>query len=1701
MAHKYKKYLKKSAKIAAWILGSLLGVFLLIVLLLQVPAVQQFVKGKAVTFLEEKIGTHVALERIEIALPKNVVLKGIYLEDQRGDTLLYGEKIKVDIALFELFRNKIDINSVALQGIVANVSRSKDSVFNFDYIINSFDSGEPKDTTATAMEVSLNRILIERTRIHFDDAISKNDLHVSIGHFKTKIDDFDLDNLDFDVPEIALHDVALKLKQGELVREIAEESVEIADSIASKPGFAIKLGTIDFQRITLDYDNVGARQNTMFQIGKLFADVASSDIENRRIGLNEFTLEQVRAQLVLTKYETPKPELTEESPAQTAKPWTFWADDVNLSGINLIFDDQNQVRKPHGIDFTNLNISDFALKAKKLRYENDEASGRIAELRFKEQSGVDLREFSTDFKYGKTSAYLKDLYLETPRTLLRESIVLEYSNVDDITNHPERVGIRASLPDTRIGFSDILLFAPDLRTTNPFASYPQAILRLDTQLQGRLNNLDIPELALSGIGQTQLQASARITGLPDMENAFFDVRIARLNTGAADLKRITPQGTIPASVSLPPSLSLTGSFKGKINNFATRLHLQSSYGSARVQAQLDQRAKNLETYDAQIQVNAFDLGRLLSNDSIGKVTMKMDVNGTGLDPKTANATLSGQINSAEYNGYVYRDLDLDGKIASGDFDLQANMQDPNLTFDLVASGRFEDKFPTAKLRLNAEMIDLNQLNLHAGPMKMRGKIDADFASTNPDALNGDLYAYHFVIANEKEQFQLDTLHFNAFSAADSTRLGIDSQFLKAEMTGDFQLTKLFSEISRTVSKYYATKPAAAIRPEELAAQRMYLQAQITNDPVLSKLMPQLKRLEPITLEAAYESTTDSLSVNANIPRLVYGNNTISGARLTAGTEKDSIAYAFNIEHVESPQFELHRTDLSGSIKDNVISYDLAIHDADDERQYALAGRVSQTDGATEIKLEPEGLRLNYEEWDLASGNLIRLENGGIIADQFELSHSGSTLALQSTPLAPNAPLKATFDNFSLETFTAVLQKPGKESLAIGGTLNGEAEFTNLQRSPAFTADATISDFSFSRDTIGNIALKVDNRIAGTYNANVVLSGYDNDVTIDGVYRDSDQGLQLTVAIDRLQMASIQPFTAGELTNSTGYLSGNLRVGGTIPDPDLTGTLQFHNVNITATQLNSAFLIADETLSFTPKGLSFDSFRLFDEESNTLVLDGDVLTTNYRDYAFDLNLSANNFRAVNSSARDNDLFYGKLYIDTRLDIGGDLNLPEISGSLAINDETDFTVVLPQSDPAIADREGIVEFVDRDNPQLTDPLMTEIDSLETSALRGMDVNVNITIEKEAALTLVVDEGNGDFLRLKGEAQLNGGIDPSGKTSLTGRYELSEGAYEMSFNMLRRRFEIQKGSYLLWTGSPTSADINITAVYTSNTPPIDLLGDQIASLSPSVRNMYKQRLPFQTHLIMTGELLQPEISFDIKLPDANYGVSSEIVETSREKLEELRRNPAELNKQVFALLLLNRFIGENPFASEAGGMTAETMARQSVSRLLSQQLNNIAGNLIQGVELDFDLESGEDFSTGTRQTRTDLNVGVSKRLLNDRLKVTVGSNFELEGNQRVNENATNIAGDLAIDYMLTRDGRYAIRAYRKNEYQVALQGQVIETGVAFIITMDYDKFRELFHRSPEERRMIREERRRERQKKERENAEQKAREDEEKNSDNDE
>ncbi|HLK98547.1 MAG TPA: translocation/assembly module TamB domain-containing protein, partial [Hymenobacter sp.] len=498
---------------------------------------------------------------------------------------------------------------------------------------------------------------------------------------------------------------------------------------------------------------------------------------------------------------------------------------------------------------------------------------------------------------------------------------------------------------------------------------------------------------------------------------------------------------------------------------------------------------------------------------------------------------------------------------------------------------------------------------------------------------------------------------------------------------------------------------------------------------------------------------------------------------------------------------------------------------------------------------------------------------------------------------------------------------------------------------------------------------------------------------------------------------------------------------------IDGKINFDNASITTVAIGGPFRINDESLVLVNnEGLSIDRFSIRDSANNALTFDGDVRTTNYTNYNFDLNIKANDFMAVNNTRKQNSLFYGKLLISTNMHIGGNETSPVVDGNLSVNKGTEFTVVIPQRDPGIVSREGVVEFVDFSNPSNNDSLfMAPYDSLNQSALVGFDVATNLVISKEAKFNVVIDEANGDFVNLQGEANLSAGVDPSGKVNLTGTYEIEQGAYQMSYNFIQRRFDIEKGSRLEWYGEPTAAQVDLTAIYVANTAPLDLVSDYISASSSAIRNTYLQKLPFQVLLNMDGELMKPVLSFDIRLPtDRNYNVSSDIITNVDTRLTQLRQEPSELNKQVFSLLLLGRFVGENPFESSGEGFNAGAYARQSVSKLLTEQLNNLAGGLIGGVDLNFDVASSDDYTTGTRRNRTDLNVGLSKQLLNNRLTVSVGSNFELEGPQNTDQRSSNLAGNVAVSYLVSRDGRYMLRAYRKNEYFGVVDGYIIETGL---------------------------------------------------------
>jgi hypothetical protein len=1632
---------------------------ILLILSLRLPVVQNYIKDKLVVYLEKKIKTKVSLERVYIGFPNSLVMENLYLKGQEVDTLLAVKKLDVGLNMLKLINSTADITSVDLEGARANVVRKPDGKFNFDYILDAFATTDKEESTSKPFIISLDKIKLKDIGVTFNDQQSKNDIKVYFKSFDTRVKTFDLTNNKYAVNDINLDGLKLKLKQ-DLVEEVSKKVEKKVDSLNNKKPMQIGLKGIKLTNFNIDYgdDNTKTFAKVLFK--ELSTKVNKLDLENNAYDVDNVFLSgaSINANLYLPAQNanpknTKEPEVSKSSEQQKAL--SVLLGKLVLNDVKVAYNNTAIAPTKQGMDFNHLNFSKMNVEVRNFKMQNNTFAGNVNSAEIQEARGLNIQKFNTDFVYSEKEAYLKDLYLQTPKTILRDEVVLNYNSIEQLSSNLGAVKISANIEDSKIGFADILNLVPTLRNTVPFNKYPNAVLNVNANVKGNVNDLLINNLKVSGLDQLRVAASGRVKNAMNPDNLYYDLRIAELSSSAKTIFNLVPKNTIPSNISLPSNMSIKGTAKGTTKVVNVDLNLYSTLGNAAVKASVDMRRKNHELYDIKANLQGLQIGKIIQNKDVGAISAQIYAKGESFDFKNANADLKGHIASAVYKGYRYQNMNLTGKIRRGAYNIYLNSKDPNANLSLTASGVYNEKNPTVKINGEVIKLDLNKLGFYKDPMILAGKIDGDFTNLDPDNLNGYLNLKDFAFSDTKEVYPVQEVNLTAKSTNDSTQIIFTSQIADVELKGKYKLTQIFGSLANTINQYYQfQKPGKAEKIQ--AGQFFTFNAKIKNDDLIRKFVPDLKSFETINLTGNYDADSQKIEIDGQIPQLLYGENSIENATLKVTNENQALQYNLYVAGLKSSSFALNKIGITGDVANNIINYSITTKDEKDATQFLIAGNAKSLNDITEISLNPDGLKLNYTDWTVAENNKIQIGSKGILADNFRLSNGGSEISLQSESQTPNSPLNVSLKDFKIETITELIKK---DTVLARGTINGTAQLRNLTKNMTFTSDLNISDLIVYGNAVGNLAVKVNNTSPNLLNADVVLSGNNNDVKILGDYNTSSSTFDLNMAINQLQMKSVQGFSMNAITNTEGYISGNLKITGTADKPNILGKVKFNDVGLEIAKTGSDFRKLNDEIEFTNRGIEFDNFKINDKDGNSLKIDGQVLTQTYRDFAFNLDVNAKDFKVVNSEKSNDAMMYGILAIDAGLHIRGNLDLPKVDGRLAVADNTDFTFVLPQSSPTLQERDGIVEFIDQDQVVLNKTV--KADSLNSkSRIQGMDVNVNIEVNKEAKMSIIIDKANGDFVKLQGEAELTGGIDPSGKTTLVGVYQVESGSYEMTVSVLKRKFDIQKGSTITWTGEPTTANLDITAVYKTQAAPIDLIEQQYSSGSAEL-NQFKQRIPFNTLLKMKGELLKPVITFDITTDEKNNAVSSTVTDVVDQKLSQLRTQESEMNKQVFALLLLNRFIGDNPFESSAG-LSGEMMARQSVSKLLSQQLNNLASDLIKGVDLNFDLESSEDYSTGEKNTRTDLNIGVSKKLLNDRLKVSVGSNFALEGDARQNENMTNIAGDVTVDYSLSKDGRYMLRAYRKNEYQVALQGQIVETGVGFIITLDYDKFRDIFQKS---------------------------------------
>jgi hypothetical protein len=164
------------------------------------------------------------------------------------------------------------------------------------------------------------------------------------------------------------------------------------------------------------------------------------------------------------------------------------------------------------------------------------------------------------------------------------------------------------------------------------------------------------------------------------------------------------------------------------------------------------------------------------------------------------------------------------------------------------------------------------------------------------------------------------------------------------------------------------------------------------------------------------------------------------------------------------------------------------------------------------------------------------------------------------------------------------------------------------------------------------------------------------------------------------------------------------------------------------------------------------------------------------------------------------------------------------------------------------------------------------------------------------------------------------------------------------------------------------------------------------------------------------------------------------------------AELNRQVFSLLLLKSFVTPLQY-SHGGGISAGSAIAANGTEMLSNRLSGWLSGLTKEVDI------GVNYRPGSEVSSDELDIALSKQLLNNRL--SIDGNFGFNNNQTTN--TTGLVGDVNLEYKLTEDGRYRVRGFNRtnDNTQLTTQGGPYTQGVGVFYREEYETWAELYRR----------------------------------------
>lgn len=1604
---------------------------------------QNIIVDKATSYVSDKTGTRVEIERLFISFDGDIVIEELFLDTPSGDTLIYSEYIEADMPLWPIIKGEgMGIEELDSRGLKATISR-KDTIngFNFQFLLDAFAPDQTvteavPDNASKSSNLILGDINVTRANVVYTDNVNGIESHFLVGTLRLNMEKTDIDNMRFSAYEGFLENTTVAYKQLPISEESNEEETDLP---------VLDIASFEGRNITGSYDQVESNMLVEFRVPNIQAQIPNIDLNENRFDFDSIILKNGFIGVNTNKSPNSKdaPKAYKETFSDLWPSLKMTAGTIDISNTNINYTVNNTRPKPNLFNPNALFLKDINLVAREVYLEEREVGVNIDRMSILESSGLNIKRFTGNYKMSNNEISGESIDLIINRNQLVGRFVANYTSLENLIASPDDTKIISRVSSIILDLSDVYRFEPSLYTNEYINTLSKNLIKGSLNVEGSLAELGINNLSLGWSG-TRIAGNGVVTNSnnPDLLSVLFPN--FSISTSRADLTRFVNEDEL--GVRLPDQFLLSGSLRGNSSAITTHSILKSSHGTASLQG--DFELGETISFNADFAVNQYDLGNLLQNDKLGNITGNISAQGNGKTVNTLDAIVDVTIDTLYYNDYKIQNLPINGTIKNGKGSLISSYKDQNLNIKLSSNVKLDSIAPEIRANINIIGADLMALGLMKREVRTGAEIEAFFKG-NATSYNASATINDGVILYDDNTYLLGNLETRARIRQDTTTVSLKNKIVDINLESNTDPAGFATAIQDHIYSYFYRDAIidTLSKPVNLKVRGKIAQAPLLNEVFLVNV----KDLDTINVMVDFDQTQRKLDASIEAPHINYSGNEIDSLSFVINTSEKRFDFDLGFNAIKAGPIAIGRTDIKGRQENNELKLDFLAYDGDEKLIHMNAG-ITGTSERLRFHVNQNEIIFNRKLWTTPATNEVIITERNLDFNDFRFKRNSQEVNFSSDlPDISKDHVSIEFINFKLQEFLSYLNPD--EQLA-QGNLNGNFIVEDLYGSIGFLADLKITNLGLMNVQMGTLNLDARALGGNEYDFTMDLSGGPATLELIGDYtaREQEAIFNMDLAINKFEMQALEGLSQGALTNGSGNLAGNFTIAGTLSEPEYEGELRFNKAGFKIAAFNTAFTLPQETIDINNSGLSIDNFRIVDENDNTLIANGTVGTDSFLNPNFDITLDAQNFQALNATKDDNDLIYGKAVITATAKIKGDLEIPIIKLDGTINSETDITYVMPASTANIESREGIVIFVNRENP---DAILTRNEE-EAAVITGFDIESFIKVIDGARVKIILDERTGDNVQVTGKGEFVFTMLPNGRMSLTGGYEMSDGQYSMNlYNLVNRTFDIASGSRISWSGDPFDASLDVRAIYRLETSASSLMAPTTSGADPVAQGRYRQVLPFLVYLNVDGALMAPKLTFGLDMPEDEQGAIGGQVYG---RVQQVNTQEGELNRQVFSLLVLNRFYPDPGSDGSRGGFA--NIARDNLNDALSDQLNVFSDKLLgkTGVELNFGLDSYTDYQGETPQERTQLDIAAQKKLFDDRLIVTVGSAVDVQGENPSGE-STPIVGNVSLEYVLTNDGRYRIKGFRRNEFENVIDGQTIASGIGLIFTQEFNKFSELW------------------------------------------